>query len=119
MGHMMDARNRLQQSIGIETKGGIFTPLVKSGSLLPTTASFIFTTKDDYQPSIKVTVFRGENRLVSANAGIGQYEVTSFTPNRAGLPQIEITFHVDEYGELTVSATDLLEQRELSVGRID
>ena len=114
----MDGRDKLQQSIGIETKGGKFTPLIKSGSVLPTAVSFIFTTADDHQPSVKVKVFRGEDRLASGNESIGHFDVTGFTPNVAGLPQIEITFGVSEYGELTVSATDLLERRELSVYRI-
>ena len=116
----MDGRGRLQQSKGIETKGGKFTPLIKAGSVLPAAVSFIFSTADDHQPSVKVKVkvFRGEDRLVGGNESIGQFEVTGFTPNVAGLPQIEITFGVNEYGELTVSATDLLEQCELSVYRI-
>ncbi|HET7014330.1 MAG TPA: Hsp70 family protein [Streptosporangiaceae bacterium] len=115
----MDARATLQQSIGIETRGGGFTPLINRGSTLPTSASFIFSTAEDNQPSVKVKVFRGEQALASGNAQVGRFEITGFTPTIAGLPQIQITFHVDEYQELTVSAIDLAGQRELSVARID
>jgi molecular chaperone DnaK len=116
---MVDGRDKLQQSIGIETKGGIFTPLIKSGRPLPTAESFIFTTAEDDQPSVKVKVFRGEDRLASGNWEIGQFEIIGFTPMKAGVAQVEITFLVDEYGELTISAKDLLEQRrELTVYRI-
>lgn len=81
-------------------------------------ARFIFSTADDDQPSVKVKVFRGEDRSASANASIGQFEVVGFTARTAGIPQIEITFHVDGYGELAITAMDLTEQRELSVYRI-
>jgi molecular chaperone DnaK len=98
---------RMRQSVGLETKGGRFTILIKRGSALPAMCSEIFTPGDAGQTSIQIKVFRGRHKTVTRNRGLGVFEVSGIPPGPAGQPQIEITFAIDPADNLTVSARDL------------
>ena len=108
----------LRLPIGIETRGGRFTMLVPPGSILPTSCSFTFTTADAGQASIKVTAFQGPHRKAKRNDKLGVFEVSGFPLGPPRVPQIEITFHVDAGGALSVTAVDLKSTAELAVRRI-
>jgi len=106
---------RLPQSIGIETKGGVFTPLIEHGTSLPAKCSESFTTADHNQPGIQVRVFQGRHRKTARNQRLGIFEVHGFASGPPGAAQVEITFHVDSQGLLTVSAYDRRAGKELPV----
>jgi molecular chaperone DnaK len=96
----------LPYSVGIETKGGRFTPLIAQGAPLPAWKTEIFTTADPDQPSIQIRVFQGEHQVAARNTGLGLFDLTQIPPGRPGEPQIEVTFHVDASGAFTMTATD-------------
>jgi len=106
---------KLPQSIGIETKGGVFTPLIERGTPLPVSWSESFTNGDASQPGIQVRAFQGRHRKTARNQRLGIFEVHGFAAGPPGAAQIEITFHVDVQGVLTVSAYDRRAGRELPV----
>ena len=110
-------RGRLRHSVGIETKGGRFTPLIPKGVPLPTSVTETFTTADPDQASIKLKPFRGESQRVSFNKGLGLFEVTEIPLASPGEPQIYVTFHVDARGELSITARDEVTGRDLPVLR--
>jgi molecular chaperone DnaK len=106
---------RLPQSIGIETRGGVFTPIIEHGTPLPMSWSESFTTADHNQPSIQIKVFQGRHGKTARNQRLGIFEVHGITPGPPGAAQVEVTFHVDAQGVLTVSAHDLQAGKELPV----
>ena len=110
-------RGRLRHSVGIETKGGRFTPLIPKGVPLPTSVTETFTTADPDQASIKLKPFQGESQRVSFNKGLGLFEVTEIPLASPGEPQIYVTFHVDARGELSITARDEVTGRDLPVLR--
>ncbi len=95
----------LRESIGIETRGGVFTKLIERGNIIPAACSEVFTTADDNQLSIQIRVFRGDHSLAVENTSLGTFEVSGIAPARPGIPQIEVTFHVDADEEVSLSAT--------------
>ena len=105
----------LPQSLGIETKGGIFTTLITHGTPVPAKCSEIFTTADDNQPSIQIRVFQGKHKKATRNQRLGIFEVHGFALEPRGIPQIKIVFEVDAYGVLRVSAYDWHTERQLPV----
>jgi molecular chaperone DnaK len=107
----------LQQSIGIQTKGGICTKLIPRGSPLPTSHSEKFSTADRDQRSIKVHVFYGDNRFTADNVPLGTFEVQGIGPAEPLMPQIQITFHVDAYEGVRLSALDLNTGKDLPVSQ--
>ena len=111
----MRAGGKLRQSIGIETRGGIFTRLINKGSPLPVSRTEVFTTADPGQPQIKIKVFGGERRLVAKNVCLGLYELTGFQPGPPGQPQIAVTFAVGQDEALQVSARDVASGAEVLV----
>jgi molecular chaperone DnaK len=96
----------LSNTIGIETKGGVFTALISRGTLLPASRTEIFTTADRDQTSIKITLFQGERALAKHNRRLGLFEISGLPPGPAGKPQIAVTFSVDESHAFNLTARD-------------
>jgi molecular chaperone DnaK len=94
-------------SLGIETKGGIFTKLIERNTTIPTKRSEIFTTADDSQPSVQIQVYQGEREIAAYNKNLGNFDLTGLPPAPRGVPQIEVTFDIDANGIVHVSAKDL------------
>jgi molecular chaperone DnaK len=94
-------------SLGIETKGGIFTKLIERNTTIPTKKSEIFTTAEDNQPSVQVHVLQGESEMATYNKTLGKFELVGIPPAPRGMPQVEVSFDIDANGILNVSAKDL------------
>jgi molecular chaperone DnaK len=102
-------------SLGIETKGGVFTTLIERNTTIPAKRSEIFTTADDNQPSVEIKVAQGERQMWAQNQPLGNFELTGLPPAPRNVPKIEVTFDIDANGIVHVSAKDQASGREQSM----
>ncbi len=93
-------------TLGIETLGGVMTPLIPRNTTIPTAKSEVFTTAADNQPSVEIHVLQGERPMSAENKSVGRFILDGLLPAPRGLPQIEVTFDIDANGILSVSAKD-------------
>jgi molecular chaperone DnaK len=94
-------------SLGIETKGGVFTKLIERNTTIPTKKSEVFSTAEDNQPSVEVHVLQGESEMALYNKTLGKFQLVGIPPAPRGMPQVEVSFDIDANGIIQVSAKDL------------
>ena len=102
-------------SLGIETKGGVFTKLIDRNTTIPTRKSEVFSTAEDNQDSVEVHVLQGEREMASFNKTLGKFHLTGLPPAPRGVPQIEVTFDIDANGIVHVSAKDRATGKEQTI----
>ena len=102
-------------SLGIETKGSVFTKLIERNTTIPSRKSEIFTTADDGQTSVEIHVLQGEREMAANNKTIGRFHLTGIPPSPRGIPQIEVAFDIDANGILHVSAKDMASGQEQKI----
>jgi molecular chaperone DnaK len=102
-------------SLGIETMGGVMTPLIEKNTTIPTNASQVFSTADDNQTAVTVHVLQGERKQASQNKSLGQFNLEDIPPAPRGMPQIEVTFDIDANGILHVGAKDKATGKEQTI----
>ncbi|HLL64935.1 MAG TPA: Hsp70 family protein [Micromonosporaceae bacterium] len=105
--------------VGIETKGGTFTPLIDRDTVLPTTHNETFTTAEDNQPTINIDVYRGTSDRLADNQRLGRYELTVPNPGPKGDPQLSVTFDIDASGAFRLTATDQTTGTPVTVSALD
>jgi molecular chaperone DnaK len=102
-------------SLGIETMGGVMSPLIEKNTTIPTQKSQVFSTADDSQPAVTIHVLQGERKQAGQNKSLGQFDLADIPPAPRGTPQIEVSFDLDANGILNVSAKDKATGKEQSI----
>ena len=102
-------------SLGVETKGGIFTKIIERNTTIPVRKSMVFTTAEDNQTQVEIHVLQGERELAAYNRSLGRFHLIGIPPAPRGVPQIEVTFDIDANGILNVSAKDLGTGKEQAI----
>lgn len=93
-------------TLGIETMGGVLTPIIEKNTMIPTKKSQTFSTADDNQPAVTIQVYQGERKMAAQNKLLGRFDLTDIPPAPRGMPQIEVTFDIDANGIMNISAKD-------------
>lgn len=102
-------------TLGIETMGGVLTPLITRNTTIPTTKSQVFSTAEDNQPSVDIMVYQGERPMARDNKLLGSFRLDGIRPARRGQPRIEVTFNIDVNGIVNVKAKDLDTNKEQQI----
>ncbi len=102
-------------TLGIETLGGVLTPLVERNTTIPTQKKQVFSTAADNQPAVTIRVLQGERKMADDNKEIGRFDLTEIPPAPRGMPQIEVSFDIDADGILHVSAKDKASGKEQKI----
>ncbi|MCV6624389.1 MAG: molecular chaperone DnaK [Cellvibrionaceae bacterium] len=102
-------------TLGIETMGGVATPLIEKNTTIPTKKSQVFSTAEDNQTAVTIHVVQGERKQASQNKSLGRFDLADIPPAQRGMPQIEVTFDIDANGILNVSAKDKATGKEQSI----
>src|SRR5574344_59415 len=102
-------------TLGIETLGGVMTPLIERNTTIPTKKSQVFSTAADNQPAVTIAIFQGDRKMARDNKSLGNFNLDGIPPAARGVPQIEVTFDIDANGILNVSAKDRGSQKEQKI----
>lgn len=102
-------------TLGIETMGGVATPLIEKNTTIPTKKSQVFSTAEDNQTAVTIHVVQGERKQATQNKSLGRFDLADIPPSPRGMPQIEVTFDIDANGILNVSAKDKATGKEQSI----
>ena len=102
-------------SLGIETMGGVMTKMIKKNTTIPTKYSQVYSTAENNQPSVTISVYQGEREVVSGNKRLGEFNLEGIDPAPRGVPQIEVTFDIDANGILSVKAVDKKTNKEKEI----
>lgn len=102
-------------TLGLETLGGVRTPLIEKNTTVPTKKSQVFSTAADNQPQVEIHVLQGERQMASDNKSLGRFVLDGIPPSPRGVPQIEVTFDIDANGILNVSAKDKASNKEQKI----
>jgi molecular chaperone DnaK len=102
-------------TLGIETLGGVFTPLIERNTTIPSSKSQVFSTAADSQPAVDIQVYQGERKMAASNRQLGKFTLTGIPPAPRGIPQIDVCFDIDANGILNVKATDKASGKEQSI----
>ncbi len=102
-------------SLGIETMGGVATPVIEKNTTIPTKKSQVFSTAEDNQSAVTIHIVQGERKQASQNKSLGRFDLADIPPSPRGMPQIEVTFDIDANGILNVSAKDKATGKQQSI----